>query len=196
MTANDDLSLPPWISGEFDISALLRGAPRLLTREQFIDHLERQSEITRRSIDWRFAVFMVHIESLESYEAVQGKQAAEQFLRAAAERIGSRLSPRDAVAVMRDRCFAVLVEVPLFQMPMESIAAAFQADIGGLVHEKDFRIDPTASIGIAKLSRNYFAATDVIRDAGIALRHAREEGAGSVKVFNRAMELADAAIAT
>jgi diguanylate cyclase (GGDEF)-like protein len=187
LTASDN-SIPPWISGEFDISSLLRGAPRLLTKDQFIDHLERQSEITRKSIDWRFAVFMVNIDALASIEMTRGKPAGDQILREAAERVGRRLNPRDAVALMRDQCFAVLVEVPLLHMAIEQIAAKIQADIAALVLEQNEPFDPTASIGIAKLSRNYFKATDVLRDAGLALGRAREAGPGTIMVFNRSME--------
>jgi Amt family ammonium transporter len=196
LTANEDHSAPPWISGEFDITSLLRNAPRLLTKEQFVDHLDRQIEITRKSLDWRFAVLLVNIESLESIEALRGKSVAEEFLRSAAERAGRRLHPRDAVALMRDRCFAVLVEVPLIHMSMEQLAAVIQQDIVSLIVEQNARIDPSTSVGIAKVGRNYTTATDVIRDAGIALNRAREAGAGTVMAFNRSMEMIDAAIST
>jgi GGDEF domain-containing protein len=192
VTANDPGSVPPWISGEFDIADLVRSAPRLLTREQFMDHVERQGAITRKSIDWRFAVFIVNVEALDSIEALRGKAVAEEFLRSAATRVGRRLNPRDAVAVMRDRCFAVLVEVPLLNTTMEEIARSMQRDIMNLVAEQDLVIDATISIGIARLSRSYAQASDVIRDAGVALRHARNTKHGSVVVYNRSMEIAEA----
>lgn len=195
MTTNNISSLPPWISGEFDIAGLLRGAPRLLTREQFIDHIDRQTEITRRSIDWRFAVFMVNIESLATLESLRGRLVADEFLRSAAECVGRHLNPRDAVAVMRDRCFAVLIEVPLLQLSIEQIAESIQRDIAGIVVEQNLRIEPTSTIGVAKLKRHYFNAVDLIRDAGVALRYARESNPGSVVIFNRAMD-AETAIAT
>ena len=138
---------------------------------------------------------MVNIDSLSSLEAVRGKLVAEEFLRSAAERVGRRLNPRDAVAVMRDGCFAVLVEVPLLHTSLEEIAESIQRDVMSLVVEQNARIDATSTVGIAKLKRNYFNAADVVRDAGIALRHAREANPGSVMIFNRAME-AEAAIAT
>lgn len=196
MTANDETSNLPWISGEFDITSLLRSASRLLTREQFIDHLDRQLEITRKSLDWRFAVFMVNVENMEQLEAVRGKHVADEFLREAADRVGKRLNPRDAVAVMRDRCFAILVEVPLVKSSMEEFAASVQAEIRELAMEQTARINPTSSVGIAKVRGSYAAGSDAIRDAGLALKNAREAGAGTVMVFNRAMELVDSVIAT
>jgi diguanylate cyclase (GGDEF)-like protein len=196
LTAQEENSNLPWISGEFDITALLRSASRLLTREQFLDHADRQLEITRKSLDWRFALFMVNVDSLEQLTASRGSQVADEFLRNAAERVGKRLNPRDAVALMRDRCFAILVEVPLLKSSMDEFAASVQAEILTLAVEQNARIDSTASVGIAKVRGNYAAASDAIRDAGLALKHAREAGAGTVMVFNRAMELADSAIAT
>lgn len=160
-----------------------------------MDHIERQSEITRKSIDWRFAVFIVNIDALKLLEAQRGKLVADEFLRSAAERVGRRLNPRDAVALMRDQCFAVLIEVPLFQASLEEIAASMQRDVMSLVAELNAGIDATASIGIAKLKRHYFNASDIIRDAGIALNHAREAAPGSVVIFNRSMETPEAAIA-
>ena len=61
-------------------------------------------------------------------------------------------------------------------------------EIVGLVVEQNAGIAATASIGIAKARGSYLKADEVIRDAGIALRSARESGAGTVMVFNIAME--------
>jgi GGDEF domain-containing protein len=139
---------------------------------------------------------MVNIESLSSLEAQRGKLVTEEFLRSAAERVGRRLNPRDAVAIMRDRCFAVIIEVPLLHASLEEIAESIQRDIASLVIERNARIDATASIGIAKVKRHYFNAGDVIRDAGVALSNARSEKPGTVMTFNRSMDPSEAAIAT
>lgn len=139
---------------------------------------------------------MVNIESLAELAAAKGAQVADEFLRTAADRIGKHLNPRDAVAVMRDQCFAILVEVPLVKSSMEEFAASVQTEIRALAAEQDAKIDAAASVGIAKVRGSYIAGSDAIRDAGLALRNAREAGAGTVMVFNRAMELADSAIAT
>jgi GGDEF domain-containing protein len=138
---------------------------------------------------------MVNIEGIHSLQVLRGSKAADELVRSAATVVGRRLNPLDAVAVMRDRCFAVLVEMPLARMTMQDFAELIQHDVIGIVREQNPTLDAAVTIGIAKLGRSYSVAQDVIRDAGIALRHARDAQPGSIMAYNRSMELV-AAIAT
>ncbi|MEO5588920.1 MAG: diguanylate cyclase [Gemmatimonadaceae bacterium] len=196
MTATDN-SLHPWISGEFDITRMLRGAPRILNKPQFLDHVGRQLEIIRKSIDSRYAVLMVKLDDYNAVLARGGAKAADEMVRVAAENIGMELAPRDAVAILRAGHVGVLLEIT--QLRGSSLTAAQR--IGQVLSRMPVGTGSpgmTASIGISKITGGYLAAGDVLRDAGLAMQCAEAEGPGSTVVFNRSMDqtLADVAIAT
>jgi len=186
LTATDN-PIEPWISGEFDITSLLRGAPRILNRGQLIDHVDRQLQITRKSIDSRFAVLIVAIDNYSSIMSEKGKSAADLLVRALVEPIGSLLAPRDAIAILENGTIGILVETAR----LRGQAQDFAVEMVGLLKTAagDCGIkDPTMCVGIAKVTGGYVAPEDILRDAGIALRAAEAEGRDKIMMFHRGME--------
>ena len=196
LTAIDN-SQAPWITGEFDISGLLRGAPRILNKAQFVDHVDRPLQITRKSIDPRFAVLFVDLDCYDAVVAEKGKNAADILVRGSAEKIGMKLAPRDAVAVLGGGTIGVLLEAAYRNIQPQEFAAQIQSELRLLMAEVGQVVDATASIGIAKVSGNYIHANDILRDAGIAMHSAEADGIGQIVAFNRSMDtfVPDAAIA-
>ena len=186
LTATDN-PIEPWISGEFDITSLLRGAPRLLNRGQLIDHVDRQLQITRRSIDSRFAVLLAALDNYPRIVSDTGKSAADLLMRALVQPVGSLLGARDAIAVLENGMIGILLETARLRGQPHD----FAAEMIGLVKTAagDCGIkDPTLCVGIAKVTGSYIAAEDIIRDAGIALRAAEAEGRDKIMMFHRGME--------
>lgn len=185
------------MTGEFDIGTLLRGAPRILNKAQFVDHVDRQLQITRKSIDPRFAVLFVDLDCYGSVATEKGKNAAEILVRGAAEKIGMKLAPRDAVALLGGGTIGVLLEAAYRRIQPQEFAAQVQSELRLLMAEVGQVVDATASIGIAKVSGNYIHANDILRDAGIAMHSAEVDGMGQIVAFNRSMDavLPEAAIA-
>ena len=186
MTATDN-PIEPWISGEFDITSLLRGAPRILNRGQLIDHVDRQLQITRRSIDSRFAVLIVAIDNYSSIMSEKGKSAADLLVRALVEPIGSLLAPRDAIAILENGTIGILVETARLRGQPQDFAVEMVGLLKTAAGDCGIK-DPTMSVGIAKLTGNYLAPEDILRDAGIALRAAEAEGRDKIMMFHRGME--------
>lgn len=186
LTASDN-PIEPWISGEFDITSLVRGAPRILNKGQLIDHVDRQLNITRRSIDSRFALLMVALDNYPSIMSEKGKNAADLLVRALAEPVGSLLAPRDAIAILENGTIGVLIETAR----LRGQAQDFAAEMIGLLKMAagDCGInDLTVCVGIAKVVASYLEPDDILRDAGIALRAAQAEGRDKIMVFHRGME--------
>jgi len=185
LTAQDN-PIEPWISGEFDITSILRGAPRILTKGQLIDHVDRQLQITRRSIDQRFTLFLADLDNYSSIVNEKGRSAADLIIRALANPIGSLLAPRDAIAILENGTIGILLETARLRGQAQDFAAEMVGQLKTAA--TDFGIsDPTISVGIARVTGNYTAAEDIIRDAGIALRTAESQGHDKIEVFHRGM---------
>jgi diguanylate cyclase (GGDEF)-like protein len=186
LTANDS-SVPPWVSGEFDVAQIHRGATKILNRGQFIDDVDRQLQITRKSIDPRFTVLLVSVDNYPSIVTERGKTAADMLIRAVVEPIGAMLTPRDAVAIFPNGIIGVLLETALLRVQASDFAAEM---VGGMktAAVACSIIDPTACVGIARVTGNYVSAEDIVRDAGIALHAAQAEGRDKTVIFHRALE--------
>ena len=186
MTASDNPT-PPWISGEFDVNAFLRGSPRILSRAQFIDDVDRQLQVTRRSIDSRFAVLLISLENYDSIAAEKGRSAADLVIRAVVEPVGPMLARSDAIAIIGKGTIAILLETARLQVSAQAFATEAAGVIKAAAVESGV-LDPSASVGIAKVSGNYVAAEDILRDAHIALHAAEASGRDQTMMFHRGMD--------
>jgi diguanylate cyclase (GGDEF)-like protein len=181
LTASDN-SVPPWISGEFDVSSLLRGAPLVLSKAQFLDDVERQLQVTRKSIDSRFAVLLVSLDNYAGILTEKGKTAADMVIRAIVEPIGPLLARHDSVAIIGNGTIAILLETARLRAAPQDVGEIKAAAVESGV------IIPSASIGIAKVTGNYVVAEDILRDAGIALHAAQAAGRDQTMLFHRGMD--------
>lgn len=190
-TQNDvtapDNSEPPWISGEFDVTAYLRGAPRILNRGQFLDHVDRQLQITRKSIDSRFAVLLCNLDDFPDIVTEKGRQAADMVVRAVVEPVGALLTRGDAIAILSNGTIGVLLETARLRGTVQD----FAVEMVGVMKTAAIECSvpaPTASVGIAKVTGNYVVPEDILRDAGTALHAAESGGRDQVMVFHRGMD--------
>ena len=186
MTAPDN-SIEPWISGEFDITQILRGAPRILNRGQLIDHVDRQLQIARKSIDSRFSVLLANLDNYPDVVKEKGRTTGDMLIRALVEPVGTMLAPRDAIALLENGTIGLLVETAR----LRGQAQDFAAEMIGLLKTAaaDCGVqNPTVCVGIAKVAGNYSAAEDIVRDAGIALRAAESEGHDKMQTFHRGLD--------
>jgi GGDEF domain-containing protein len=186
LTASDN-STPPWVSGEFDVNSLRRGAPLVLSRAQFIDDVERQLQITRKSIDARFAVLLVSLENYSRIVTEKGRTAADLVVRAIVEPVGPLLARHDGVAILGNGTVGILLETARLAARPEDFAAEVVGGMKTAARESGV-IDPAMSVGIAKVTGNYLSAEDVLRDAGIALRAAEAAGLDQTMLFHRGMD--------
>ena len=186
MTASDN-TLPPWISGEFDVNALLRGAPLILSRAQFLDDVERQLQVTRKSIDSRFAVLLLSLDNYAAIVTEKGKTAADMVMRAVVNPIGPMLARHESIAIIGGGMIAILLETARLHAAPQDFAAELAGEIKAAAKESGVMI-PSASIGIAKVSGNYVVAEDILRDASIALHAAQAAGHDQTMLFHRGMD--------
>ena len=107
--------------------------------------------------------------------------------RAVVEPIGAMLARGDAIAILSNGTIGILLETVRLRGSVLDFAAEM---VGGLkTAALDVSVkDPTASVGIAKVTGNYIAAEDILRDALLALRAAEAAGRDQIQIFHRGMD--------
>jgi Amt family ammonium transporter len=186
LTASDN-SLPPWISGEFDVNALLRGAPLVLSRAQFIDDVDRQLQVTRKSIDSRFAVLLISLDDYSDILTLKGRTAADVVMRAVIDPLGPLLARHESIALLGNGKVGILLETARLRAGPQDFAAEVVGEIKTAAVGSGI-LSPSASVGIAKITGNYVAAEDILRDAEIALHAAEAAGPDQTMMFHRGMD--------
>jgi diguanylate cyclase (GGDEF)-like protein len=175
---------------------------RLGNRNLFLDRLGHLLQRTRRKQDNHFAVLFVDLDRFKSINDGLGHQAGDQLIVATARRLSSCLRQSDLVA--RDPAFAhehlvARLGGDEFVILLDQVGSAGHAI---LVAERimDVLAEPfelagqrvfvTASVGIALSATGYANVEDILRDADIAMYHAKQSGRGRWMMFDQTMQLA------
>jgi GGDEF domain-containing protein len=108
-------------------------------------------------------------------------------IRAVVEPVGPLLARHDAIALFGKGAIAILLETARLRVTPQAFAAEAVGEIKAAALESGVA-DPSASVGIAKVTGNYVAAEDILRDAGIALHAAEGSGRDQTMMFHRGMD--------
>jgi PAS domain S-box-containing protein len=185
--------------------AFYDGLTNLPNRALFLDRLQRAIAISRRHSDFKFAVLFIDIDEFKVFNDSLGHSAGDDLLIQIAQRLTASLRGVDTVsrrpangslvAVTESTLarpggdeFVVLAEelrdasdgIRMAERIQERLAAPFTVD----GHE----IVINASIGIAFSGNTSAGASDVLRDAEIAMYRAKRAGKARCEVFDSAMQ--------
>jgi diguanylate cyclase (GGDEF)-like protein/PAS domain S-box-containing protein len=163
----------------------LTGLPN---RALFTDRLEQALERAKRRPDKLFAVLFLDLDRFKAVNDTRGHAAGDELLRALARRLQDALRGTDTVARLGGDEFAFLVEE--VEGPADATRAASR--ILDAVRPP-FALDghdvlATASVGITLGPRHYEQASDMLRDADVAMYRAKAQGRGRQQVFDRSMQ--------
>jgi diguanylate cyclase (GGDEF)-like protein/PAS domain S-box-containing protein len=177
----------------------------LPNRALFLDRLQRAIALSQRRSDFRFAVLFIDIDEFKMFNDSLGQGAGDELLIQVAQRLKQGLLEHNMLCGMRaarlgqgatGECtlarpggdeFLVLVEdvrnpsdaIRVSELIRERLAPPFEI--------KGNEIVVSASIGIAFSSDTCTLASDVLRDAEIAMYRAKQEGKACCEVFDSAM---------
>ncbi|WP_149204641.1 EAL domain-containing protein [Actinotalea subterranea] len=151
--------------------------------------LERLGVAVRRPQRRRSAGFAVIFLDLDGFKLVNdslGHLMGDELLKVVADRLRSDLRAVDTAARFGGDEFAVLLTDPA---PDEVLAIAhrIQESITAPVLLGGDEVSVTASVGIATSGTPYTDPEDVLRDADIAMYHAKANERGSASVFDPEM---------
>lgn len=162
----------------------LTGLPN---RQLFEQALRDRFDEATALLDSFFAVLFVDLEHFKDVNESMGHAAGDAVLTQVAGRLRSSVDARDVVARLGSDEFAVLVQSLSDILHVESIARRVLNNLSKAVTLGSKTIYLGASVGIAIGSSSYERAEDVMRDAEIAMQHAKSTGGTRYALFDSKM---------
>lgn len=162
----------------------LTGLPN---RAFFVQRLEQRLATARDTKRYGFAVLFIDLDRFKRVNDSFGHLVGDELLTLVAKRLQASLRPGDTLARFEGDEFTVLVD------PIEDASsAAHVADRLMRTLEAPFKVCGReafirSSVGITVIDRAYTNADDVLRDADIAMYHAKETGRDRYQLFYGAL---------
>ncbi|MEB3280467.1 MAG: EAL domain-containing protein [Lyngbya sp.] len=159
----------------------------LSNRIYFMQRLEIAIKKKNRRNNYRFAVLFIDLDDFKHINDTLGHLIGDQLLMQISHILTGSVRDTDSVARLGGDEFTILLEdvqdwkdvLNITQRIQEQLTSAFQLD-----HHKVFT---SASIGIVFSTPDYQNATEIVRDADIAMYRAKADGKGCYEVFDRSM---------
>lgn len=166
--------------------ALYDPLTRLPTRSLFSDRLGQVLLGLQRQ-QAACAVLVLDLDRFKQINNSLGHAAGDQLLRAVAQRLESALQRGDTVARLGEDEFAMLLYDTGYPQEVMSAADQIQQCLGAPLVLCGHEVVMTVSIGIALSTTEYNNPEDLLRNADIAMYHAKMQGRGQYAVFDRTM---------
>ena len=143
-------------------------------------------EYPRRRKSARFAVLFLDLDGFKRINDSLGHLMGDELLRIVGERLREDLRSVDTAARFGGDEFALLLTDPVPD-DLLVVARRIQDRVSAPVLLGGQEVSITASIGIAASETPYGCAEDVLRDADIAMYHAKEVERGTACLFDPVM---------
>lgn len=170
---------------------------QLGNRKLFLDRLHHFMNRARRLTDYQFAVLFIDLDRFKAVNDGLGHHAGDQLIIATAQRLTTCLRLNDLVArdgeadtVARlggDEFTIVLDNVNDAEGPIRVAERLLTAVSEPLIIDGQ-SVFVTASIGIAISSTGYTDVAHMLRDADIAMYHAKQQGRARWVMFDQVMQ--------
>lgn len=162
----------------------LTGLPN---RALFLDRLNMAISRTRRRADYLYAVLFLDLDRFKDVNDSLGHLLGDQLLIAVARILEKRLRPTDTIARFGGDEFVILLDDIRYSTNATQIADWIKIALDSPIQLGDYEVYITASIGIVLSETGYDRADDVLRDADIAMYHAKGSGKARYEIFDPLM---------
>src|SRR5437773_6049003 len=159
----------------------------LPNRAYFVERVSQAQARVRRDPDYRFAVLFIDFDQFKAVNDTLGHAAGDRLLTEIAGRLRTCVRPGDVVARLGGDEFTLLLEEITGLPDAEHAARRIQAALVAPFAIEGREIVATASIGVALSEPDYGQPQDLLRDADLAMYHAKEQGRARYQVFDVAM---------
>jgi diguanylate cyclase (GGDEF)-like protein/PAS domain S-box-containing protein len=185
--------------------AFYDGLTDLPNRSLFVDRLQRSVAVSRRHLDFKFAVLFIDIDEFKVFNDSLGHAAGDSLLVQIANRLRAALRGSDTVSRSRpgedqeifaggstlarpggDE-FTVLIEELHDASDAIRVSERIQQRLATPFHFNDQQIVLSVSIGIAFSNGGGTESPDLLRDAEIAMYRAKSGGKARCEVFDHAV---------
>lgn len=135
-----------------------------------------------------FAVLFLDLDYFKTVNDTLGHAVGDLLLRAAAERIAAEAGPGEVVARLGGDEFAIILSHAEDAHTALELAERIIARISRPISVSDHRVIAGCSIGIVMAPEDGISATELLKNADLALYRAKADGRGLARVFQREME--------
>jgi diguanylate cyclase (GGDEF)-like protein len=155
----------------------------LANRTLFLDRVRQSLTRSQRSPVPGFAVVYLDLDRFKLVNESLGHVHGDDLIIAAARRIEQSLRFGDTVARLGGDEFAILMEDIGSKSEAKNITEALQKALQSPFRLSGKDVFSTASMGIAHSSERYERPEDILRDAELAMYHAKQQGKAQSVVF-------------
>jgi diguanylate cyclase (GGDEF)-like protein/PAS domain S-box-containing protein len=163
----------------------LTGLPN---RELFFDRLEAGLTRARAEANMRPTVICIDIDRFKQINESVGLSAGDSILLTVARRLGRLLKPTDTLSRISGDQFAAIIVSESETDQIIALSDLIRRALATPVTFNEREIALTASIGLALFDQQLHPKReDMLKDAEIAMRHAKRGGGNRIEVFRPAM---------
>ncbi len=163
---------------------MLTGLPN---RTLFMDRLERAIEYTRRRADCPFSVLFLDLDYFKVINDSLGHSVGDRLLIAIAHRLEECLRTSDTVARLGGDEFVILLDNTQQENAVILVANRIQEELRKAFTISGHTIYITTSIGIVPSVQGYDRPEDLLRDADLAMYHAKAQGKARSEIFSASL---------
>ena len=170
----------------FRHAAFHDGLTDLPNRNQFIDTLKFLLNECKEKPNFKFAVLFLDLDRFKTVNDSLGHSTGDRLIKHVAERLAGSIYEGDLVARFSGDEFAIIVQDVTDVSEMLNFAELIKHKISSPFIVGGRKIFTSVSIGIALGNSSYTEAEEILRDADIAMYHAKESGKDYV-IFDKIM---------
>jgi diguanylate cyclase (GGDEF)-like protein/PAS domain S-box-containing protein len=162
----------------------LTGLPN---RELFLDRLKAVLGLAKSDAALRPTVLVIDIDRFKQVNDSVGMAVGDSILLTLARRLGRLIKPQDTLARLAGDQFSMILLSERDSARITAFAETIRKTLRAPITFRDREIFLTASIGLALGGGDPEQAEDLLKDAELAMYHAKRTGGDRIDVFKDAM---------
>ncbi|MCL1472169.1 EAL domain-containing protein [Argonema antarcticum] len=160
----------------------------LPNRAWFMNRLQQVIHIAREHPDYLYAVLFIDLDRFKVVNDSLGHLLGDELLKSVSRKLQACLRHTDTVARFGGDEFVILLEDIKDIDEAIKVADRIQKEVRLPFKLNEYEVFTEVSIGIILSTSGYDRPEDVLRDADIAMYHAKAQGKGRYEVFDPAMQ--------